>query len=241
MTIQPQTRSTPKPPNLAAGIASRLAAIVIALGMQMAILFLAAGRFDWIWAWVYLGISLLILLINSTFLLRTNPETIAERGHPQERKDWDKVVSALWGLAQYLALPLVAGLDAHFGWSGTPGAAWHLAGAFLYAGGLGLFSWAMITNAYFSTAARIQTDRGQTVCRTGPYRFVRHPGYSGAILQALGIPILLGSFWTLIPAGAAVVCIVARTVFEDRMLQNELAGYKDYAKDVAFRLIPGIW
>ena len=99
----------------------------------------------------------------------------------------------------------------------------------------------MLTNAYFSTAVRIQTDRGQTVCRSGPYRFVRHPGYVGAILQSLGIPFLLGSWWALIPGLAAVVFIVIRTALEDRTLQYELVGYWDYAQEVRFRLVPGIW
>jgi protein-S-isoprenylcysteine O-methyltransferase Ste14 len=111
----------------------------------------------------------------------------------------------------------------------------------VFTAGMALFGWAMITNAYFSTAARIQSDRGQTVCRSGPYRFVRHPGYSGTILQSVGTSFLLGSLWSLIPTAAAVACMVARTVLEDRMLQDELTGYKDFARDVPHRLIPGVW
>jgi protein-S-isoprenylcysteine O-methyltransferase Ste14 len=150
-------------------------------------------------------------------------------------------VSGLWALAQYAAIPLVAGLDVRFGWTRGLGTEWQIAGAVVYAAGLGLFSWAMITNAYFSTAARIQTDRGQTVCRSGPYRFVRHPGYSGAILQSLGTSFLLGLLWSLLPAPVAAVCMVVRTALEDRMLQNELAGYKDFVRDVPHRLMPGVW
>jgi protein-S-isoprenylcysteine O-methyltransferase Ste14 len=181
------------------------------------------------------------MLINSTFLLRTGPEIIAERGRPREFKDWDKIIGAIWGLAQYIVLPLVAGLEVRFGWTREPGVARHIVGGVVYAAGLGIFSWAMLTNAYFSTAARIQADRGQTVCRTGPYRFVRHPGYVGAILQSPGISILLGSLWGLIPAAVAAVCIIARTVLEDHMLHAELAGYQEYARDVRYRLVPGIW
>jgi protein-S-isoprenylcysteine O-methyltransferase Ste14 len=88
---------------------------------------------------------------------------------------------------------------------------------------------------------RIQTDRGHTVCDTGPYRFVRHPGYVGLILQAVGVPILLGSFWALIPGVAAAVLISIRTSFEDRTLRAELPGYVDYVQRVRWRLIPGIW
>jgi protein-S-isoprenylcysteine O-methyltransferase Ste14 len=99
----------------------------------------------------------------------------------------------------------------------------------------------MITNAYFSIAVRIQSERGQTVCRTGPYRFVRHPGYAEFALQAIGTPLLLGSWWALIAGAAAIILGIIRTSYEDRMLQSELPGYIDYTKDVRYRLFPGIW
>lgn len=228
-------------PNLIAGILSRFGAIVFMLALEASILFLAAGRLDWIWAWIFIGINLAVVLVNGTILMHTNPEIVAERGRPKEVKNWDKAVSGLWALAQYLALPLVAGLDARFSWTHGLGIAWNIAGAVVFTTGMALFGWAMITNAYFSTAARIQSDRGQTVCRSGPYRFVRHPGYSGTVLQSVGTSFLLGSMWSLIPTAAAVACMAARTVLEDRMLQNELPGYKDFARDVPHRLVPGVW
>jgi protein-S-isoprenylcysteine O-methyltransferase Ste14 len=121
------------------------------------------------------------------------------------------------------------------------GSGWNVAGAIGYAAGLALFSWAMIVNAFFSTAARIQDDRGQTVCQSGPYRFLRHPGYTGILLQSIGTPILLGSLWALIPGIATIGFMVARTVLEDRMLREELAGYAEYAGRVRFRLVPDVW
>jgi protein-S-isoprenylcysteine O-methyltransferase Ste14 len=99
----------------------------------------------------------------------------------------------------------------------------------------------MIANAYFSTAVRIQLDRGHTVCRTGPYRFVRHPGYVGFILQSISVPFLLGSWWALIPGIAATVLMIMRTSLEDRTLRAELPGYQDYVWDVRYRLVLGIW
>lgn len=227
-------------PNLAAGIASRLVYIFFMLALQGAILFGAAGRIDWIWAWVFLGVNLAVILVNGIFM-RKKPETIAERGRPKEFKGWDKLVGGLWGVMHFLVLPLVAGLDARFGWTRGLEPAVNIAGAVIFIAGMALFSWAMITNAFFSTTARIQTDRGQTVCRTGPYRFVRHPGYAGAILQSPGTSILLGSWWALIPAAVAIICMIARTMLEDRMLQAGLPGYADYAKRVRFRWVPGIW
>ena len=141
----------------------------------------------------------------------------------------------------WMGFRLVAGLDERFGWAGDLGVAWHVAGAVALAAGLELSSWAMIANAYFSTAVRIQDERGQRVVSSGPYWFVRHPGYVGLILEAIGVPLLLGSWWALIPGVAGAVCMAIRTSFEDRMLRAELPGYQDYAQRVRYRLVPGIW
>jgi protein-S-isoprenylcysteine O-methyltransferase Ste14 len=123
-----------------------------------------------------------------------------------------------------LALPLVAGLDVRFAWTGDLAVAWNIAGAAVLAAGLGLAAWSMLANAYFSTAVRIQSNRGQTVCRSGPYRVVRHPGCVG-----------------FIPGLVAAALIIVRTALEDRFLQAELPGYQDYTRDVRHRLVPGIW
>ncbi len=228
-------------PSVLAGIVKRLGTIATLFIFIAAILFLAAGRLNWPWAWVYLGISIASVVFNGTIMLRTNPETIAERGEAELTRKWDKVVSGLFALAMYLLLPLVAGLDIRMGWTEDPSLSWHVAGAVAYAGGLGLFAWGMFANAYFSTVVRIQSDRGQTVCDSGPYQFVRHPGYAGIILQALGTPFLLGSFWALVPGITAAALMIIRTAFEDRTLQAELSGYADYARRVRYRLLPGIW
>ena len=92
-----------------------------------------------------------------------------------------------------------------------------------------------------SSVVRIQTDRGHLVCDTGPYRFVRHPGYAGGMLSLFGIVLALGSVWTLIPAAVAAIIGVIRTALEDQTLQEELSGYRDYAQRVRYRLIPGIY
>ena len=241
MNTESEMPTTENRPSVAAGIAARVGTIAIFIVVQAVILFLTAGRLTWTWAWVYLGMCLVTICINGVILLRTSPETIAERGQPQETQDWDKIVSGLWALFLYLALPLVAGLDVRSGWTRELSTAWNVAGAVVLAAGLGLSSWAMIANTYFSTAVRIQSDRGQTVCRTGPYRFVRHPGYVGFILQSLATPILLGSLPALIPGGTAAVLMIVRTFLEDRFLGAELPGYMDYVREVRYRLVPGIW
>jgi len=241
MHTESETPPTENPPNVLAGILTRIGTLAIFFVLIAAVLLLAAGRLKWTWAWVYLGICLVSVSINGTIMLRTSPETIAERGRPQETKDWDKVVSGLLAVAVYFALPLVAGLDVRFGGAPDLDVAWHVAGAVVLAVGLGLTAWAMIANALFSTAVRIQSERGHTVCSTGPYRFVRHPGYVGFILQSISVPLLLGSLWALIPGITAAVLVIVRTSLEDRTLQAELPGYRDYVQRVRCRLVPGIW
>lgn len=227
--------------SLATGIALRVGAVAFFLILEAVILFAAAGRLDWTWAWVYLAICVGTVLVNGSIMLRASRETIAERGRPGETATWDKVVSGLWSLALYLVLPLVAGLDIRLAWTGDVAVAVNVVGALVLAAGLGLAAWAMLANAYFSTAVRIQSDRGQTVCRSGPYRMVRHPGYVGFILQSFGTALVLGSLWALVPGLAAASLLVLRTALEDRFLQAELPGYQDYARDVRHRLVPGIW
>jgi protein-S-isoprenylcysteine O-methyltransferase Ste14 len=241
MNTKSETPSAEKQANIVSGIFMRIGTVAIFFGLIAAILFVTAGRLNWTWAWVYLGICIVFVLINGTIMLRTSPETIAERGHPKETKSWDKVVSGLYALAVYLALPLVAGFDVRFGWTNKISTAWHIMGAALLVAGLVVSAWALIENAYFSTAVRIQSERGHTVCCTGPYRFVRHPGYVGFILQAISLPILLGSLWALVPGITAAILMGIRTYLEDRTLQAELPGYQDYMREVRYRLVPGIW
>ncbi len=242
MTMQTTSHLAPSSNrSLLRGILARIAQVVLLLVAEMGILFAVSGRLTWTWAWVFLGIYLADIALNAPFMLGRHREVMAERGQAELTETWDKVLSLLWALAQFLLLPLVAALDVRLLWSGELALGWHLAGAVLFALGLGLFSWAMLTNAYFSTVVRIQSERGQTVCTSGPYRVVRHPGYAGAVLQSLGIPVLLGSWWALIPGLFAAAFISARAAFEDRLLQSSLPGYPEYARKVRYRLLPGIW
>lgn len=227
-------------PALRAGIRKRLIQIGLLFLVYTLLLFLPAGRLDWPWAWVLLGLYLVMIGINAVVMFRISPETIARRAEAEGQKGWDRVVGGLWAVAGLAGL-IVAGLDARFGWTAPLPLGVHLAGAAGYALGFALFSWAMASNAYFATVVRVQADQGHRVCTTGPYRFVRHPGYVGAILQSLISPLLLGSLWALLPGGLAAALMIVRTALEDRTLRAELPGYAEYASTVRFRLIPGVW
>ncbi len=223
-----------------AGIRARFAEILFALVLQALILFLGAGRLWWAWAWLYLGICVVGLAINAATLWRHSPDLIAERGRIGAMRPWDRWITVAWSVAAYLALPLAAALEERLGWGGLA-AGWQVAGAVGVAAALGFAGWSMRQNAFFSTTVRIQTERGHTVCRSGPYRLVRHPGYLAFIAQGFATALLLGSPWALVPAALAAALMVARTVLEDRTLRAELTGYADYATAVRWRLLPGVW
>ena len=136
---------------------------------------------------------------------------------------------------------IVAGLDYRYNWSPEFPLWLIVLGFILISLGYAFATWALAENRFFSSVVRIQTDRGHVVCDSGPYRFVRHPGYAGNIPPLFGIVLALGSVWTLIPAALALIITVIRTVLEDQTLQEELPGYRNYARRVRYRLIPGIY
>jgi protein-S-isoprenylcysteine O-methyltransferase Ste14 len=224
------------------GVTKRFKQVMVLILFQGALLFLSSGRIDWVMAWIYIGIYVIFVLINGVIMLRRSPETIVERAKAGEDwKDWDKIVGGLFALMYFVIMLLVAGLDVRFGWTGEIALIVHVVAAIVFVLGYALFSWAMLSNAFFSTGVRIQEERGQGVATTGPYRFIRHPGYLGGTLQSIALPLLLGSLWALIPAGVAVLLLIIRTALEDHMLENELEGYRGYAESVRYRLLPGVW
>jgi protein-S-isoprenylcysteine O-methyltransferase Ste14 len=101
--------------------------------------------------------------------------------------------------------------------------------------------WAQVVNPFFEPGVRLQTERHQYVIDTGPYRIVRHPGYTNAILMFAGIALALQSYWALIPAGVASALLLVRTAWEDRLLQANLAGYAAFAQRTRYRILPGVW
>jgi protein-S-isoprenylcysteine O-methyltransferase Ste14 len=208
------------------------------------ILSVCGGDFGWWQAWVY---ALLIVAAGVGGRIlgeRRHPGLTAERQNVekiQNAKAWDKVLAPLMALSISFPLVIVAGLDHRFGWSPVFPLWLIVLGIFLTALGYAISAWAFIENRFFSSVVRIQKDRGHAVCDSGPYRIVRHPGYAGNILPLLGIVLALSSLWTIIPAVVALVIAVIRTALEDQTLQEELPGYRDYARRVHYRLIPGIY
>jgi protein-S-isoprenylcysteine O-methyltransferase Ste14 len=224
--------------SLASAVMRRMLQVALTYLVLAAILFLSSGNLAWVWAWAYLGVGLGMLIVNVLIL---PAELIAERGQPRDNvKRWDKVLTSIAGLPT-LAAPIIAGLDQRYEWSPQLVPAIHLIGLAFFALGQGLFSWAMASNEYFSTAVRIQTDRGHTVATGGPYRYIRHPGYAGYSVSFLAMSLALGSLWAVVPAALLACLLVVRTSLEDRTLRDELPGYKEYSERVRYRLLPGVW
>lgn len=208
------------------------------------VLLLCGGDLGWWQAWLY---SLLLFIAGvggRVWAERRHPGLMAERQSAESAKDakaWDKVLAPLMALSIGYPLVIVAGLDHRYGWSPDFPLWLNGIGFVMIALGYAFAVWALAENRFFVSVVRIQTERGHEVCDTGPYRYVRHPGYAGNLPPLLGIVLALSSVWTLIPAAAALVIAVVRTALEDRTLQEELPGYREYARRVRYRLIPGIY
>ena len=214
---------------------------VASLALFAAVLFWPAGTIGWAAGWAYLA----ALIASSAFMLvyvyRVSPDLIEHRMRVgRGTKGWDKIVLSVFGLT-YLAIPVVAGFDAvRYEWS-TMSPWWWLLALAIFLPGSALVTWAMGVNPFFEKTVRIQAERGHHVIDSGPYAFVRHPGYVGLFGWMLPVPLFLGSWWAFVPALLAVITIVVRTALEDRTLRAELEGYEAYAGRVRFRLVPGIW
>lgn len=202
-----------------------------------------SGRWNWSEAWIYAIVYIAGFAISRLLAARRNPDLLAERARMMQHEDaksWDKVLAPLLALGAVFTF-VVVGLDARFSGSSAFSPPIKI-GAFMFIlAGWMLGSYALIENRYFSGAVRIQHDRDHHVISSGPYRWMRHPGYAGALLTYLATPFFLDSLWSILPTALLVTILVVRTHLEDKTLQDELEGYADYARRVHYRLFPGVW
>ena len=232
-------------PKLEPSGVKRLVEILFNAVVMSALLFLSAGRLDWWPAWAYLASWILFLLGEFAWMFFVNPAWIAVlnmRGKTpavSNTKPWDRTIILLYIPLPFLMV-IIGGLDAgRYGWSSMP--------LFLQAFGFVLTflsyilpAWAVFQNAP-SLTTRVGIDKRMQICSTGPYAIVRHPMYAGILLGFIGIPLLLGSYLALIPGLLSIALFIARTIFEDRDLQAEVPAYREYAKKVRSKLVPGVW
>jgi protein-S-isoprenylcysteine O-methyltransferase Ste14 len=216
---------------------------VTGFAIMLVLLFVPAGTLAWPAGWVLLIEFSIASTLITRWLLRHNPELLAERMAPliqRDQKPWDKVLMTAF-LFLWCAWLVVMSLDAaRFGWSHVP--LWLQAlGAIAIAVGMYITFLTMRANTFASPVVKIQAARGHRVVSDGPYAVVRHPMYGGALLLIAGIPLLLGSWWGLAMALVIVLLLAVRAVMEERTLMAELPGYTDYAARVRYRLVPYVW
>ncbi len=199
-----------------------------------------AGRWDWIMAWAVVAAMIIATCVSR---LLAHPDLINERAsslRADNTKPWDKLLAPAMAITPLLEL-MVAGLDERYHWSAPLASGLQIAGLALVITGYAIGTWAMVTNPFFSSLVRIQTDRGHHVIDRGPYAIVRHPGYTGNLIACLGFPLALSSLWAFVAVGLVTIVTVARTQLEDRTLQEELPGYVEFSRRTRFRLLPGVW
>ncbi len=223
---------------------SRTKAIVSAIGSPLALIalvFLPAGRIDWRPGWIFVAVRVAAFALSALLLARLNPMIFRARSRFQPgTKTWDLILLAVMLPALVLEIPIATFDAGRMGWSAVP--LWVvLVGYVLFISSVAVTTWAQAVNPFFEPGVRIQKERAQQVITSGPYRYVRHPGYVAAIVMFIAIPLALASWWALLPAALAIALLVVRTRLEDGLLQAELSGYTDYASRTRYRLVPGIW
>jgi protein-S-isoprenylcysteine O-methyltransferase Ste14 len=207
------------------------------------LLFLPAGTLAWPQAWIFLAIFNGWSQAIGVWLLKTNPELLAERMKSPvsaDQRPRDRLVMVAIGLFLCVWLVFIASDARRFGWSHVPLGAQAI-GAALIVGAFYGWIGVLRANSFAAVTVRLQKERGQTVISTGPYAVVRHPMYAYTMLLLIGAPLLLESLWGLLGVTLAMLLVAARALGEEALLMDELPGYREYASKVRFRLLPGIW
>jgi protein-S-isoprenylcysteine O-methyltransferase Ste14 len=206
----------------------------------MLLLFLPAGTLNYWQGWAFLGVFAMVSLVPTLYLGRVDPATVERRMHAGPAAETRVVQKAVVAgiVLSFIGMLVVAGLDRRFGWSSVP-AGVSVLGLIMVAIGLGTAMLVVFQNRY--AAANIVVEKDQPLVTTGLYGIVRHPMYSGSVIMMIGMPLGLGSYWALLVAIAALVLLVIRIVDEEKMLTQELTGYRDYMQKVQYRLLPLAW
>lgn len=227
-------------PNQAA--ARMFLSFVVTLLLSGILIFGAAGRLNWMLGWVFVTAWIIPKLVFLIALRLKDPDLLVERStRHKNTQRYDKILIPIYFVFAFSTF-IVAGLDGgRFRWSGDVLPVLVIAAYVIYLLGNSLAGWAINSNPFFSAESRLQNERSQKVTSAGPYRFIRHPAYSAAFLLWITTGLMLESWWALLPGFLAGLMMVIRTVYEDCMLIAELPGYADYAGQVHYRLVPGIW
>ena len=223
--------------NVAFKLISGLVLLLVMLGGP---LFLAAGTFDYWEGWLFFAVFYISMVLNTLNVMMNDPELLKRRmkaGPTAEKRGAQRVIMFCI-IVLYLAMFAVSGLDHRFGWSHVPRTIVILGDVMIVFSFI-IFDWVMRENTF--AAATIDTFAGQKVISTGPYRLIRHPMYFGGMFVMLGIPLALGSLWALSVAAISLPVLMWRIADEEKLLTEQLEGYKEYCSEVKCRLIPGLY
>lgn len=214
---------------------------ILKIAVFFALIFLLAGRTDYWQGWGFIAITLVGAVVI-LFLFKDKSDLLKERMKPGPGMKWWDKIFWVFHIIFFMGILVIGVLDSgRYMWSPELPMYIYILAYVAHAISYAIVLWAMYINEFFSSVVRIQKDRGHKVIQEGPYKYVRHPGYVGVFFMAPSMPLILGSLWGLIPAGLLIIAIIIRTYLEDKTLHEELEGYKEYAKKVRYRLIPGIW
>ena len=210
---------------------------VLAVPVLCAVFFLPAGTLAYWQAWVYLAILLVPMFLVFSYLLRNNPQLLERRMQMREREVTQQRLIGVT-IVYFLVAFLLPGFDRRWGWSNVP--TWLVLVADLgVVAGYGLFILVLKENQFASRT--VQVEQEQQVVSSGPYAFVRHPMYLGVVLMYLASPLALGSYWALLPSVGIIPILVVRIVNEEKVLERDLAGYREYEQKTRYRMLPGVW
>lgn len=221
-------------------IAQSVASAVFGVLFFAVLLFVPTGTLSYWQAWVFIAVFMVATLVPSGYLAVKNPAALRRRMHAgpfAETRPVQKIVICATVLT-IVAVLIVSALDHRFGWSHVPTAA-IIVGNVLVAVGLGIAQLVVIQNGY--AAATITVESGQPVISTGLYSRVRHPMYVGALIMMIGTPLALDSYWGVLVLLPGVLALAVRILDEERMLTEQLAGYREYMQKVHYRLVPHVW
>ncbi len=214
-----------------------IAKFAAGLLLVAALLFLPAGTLAYPGGWRFIGLLFVPMLILGAVLFVKSPTLLEKRLNAKEKEGAQKGVLALSALL-FIAGFVVAGLNHRFGWSSVPPWAIILASAVLLIS-YALYAEVMRENAYLSRTVEVQ--EGQQVVDTGLYGIVRHPMYAVTLWLFLSIPVVLGSWWSLLCFAPYAAVIILRIHNEEKVLTRSLPGYAEYKTRVKYRLIPFVW
>jgi protein-S-isoprenylcysteine O-methyltransferase Ste14 len=219
------------------GIVSSFTSLIIGI----VIFFGFAGTLYWVRGWIYFCYLFSYQIFFFSILLIVNPQLLNERGkfNLKETKRYDKYFIISYHIL-WPSMLIVAGLNVRFQWSSIPFIAVYPSIVVIILTSC-IALWAQISNSHFIITSRNDKLGNQQICTTGPYRYIRHPGYFSAIFQWLCYPLILGSWFSFIPALIYISCIIIRTYYEDKTLKIELKGYEEYSKMTKYRLFPYLW